>query len=78
MVLSQLRRNYSGQGGCGDGMGSMQGFQAERDSVCKGQEVSGEQGPLQEPKSVNTAGALSVGSKKENGVEWKRKAEAIV
>ena len=29
VVLSRLRRNYAGEGGCGDGAGSMQGFQAE-------------------------------------------------
>lgn len=49
-ALSQLKRNDSGEGGGGDRMVSMQEFQAERESVCKGREVSGEQGPLQEPK----------------------------
>lgn len=32
VALSRLRRNYSDEGCCGDGTGSMQGFQAERDS----------------------------------------------
>ena len=57
MVLSQLIRNDSGEGSCGDGAGLMQAFQAERDSVCKGQEVSGEQSLVQELKSINIAGA---------------------